>query len=382
MMKKLFLIFLFLLWIFWSSTFALEYCEKTQSSSTTITYTSSASSYYPTFDPFKAFWDTWTASTSDPTAWASNSSACASWEYLQIQFSTAVPVYSYRISRRAWSSTFEFPKAWDFIASNDWSTRRLLERRSNQTPSDWNFLNYSYSTGNTYSYFRLVFTDKNTSCDRFAVWEWDISTNSDNPSYWFIPALTTSPQTITTTWTSQVLWYLSGDLSRISSWVNYIVYYSWSTSSSTGFLLYYNWISESITKNLWLINTTFVKSSSWSNDLTFSPNPNNTISFNSLPVNYTWSNIIVSWNYNVFISWGVLFIQNYITSWSNISWYTLLFTWALWTWTQNFTWNAFEWFYGQGLRFVVVNYPLIFISMFGILLVFFLYRVLFRKRQF
>lgn len=65
----------------------------------------------------------------------------------------------------------------------------------------------------------------------------------------------------------------------------------------------------------------------------------------------------------------------------NFSWYTFTGRSDLQTnQEQVFSWNVFEWFYAQAMKFVVSNYPLIFLLMFGVALVLLILKLLFRRR--
>lgn len=150
----------------------------------------------------------------------------------------------------------------------------------------------------------------------------------------------------------------------------------------TGVQILYNATSYETTKNIMLQNTTFEK---FEDDdyVYFNAQSSNNIVLNDVPVDYTWSTFIFSWqDFQVNISWWVL----YITDIPAMTWQ--IFTWYLLTWIvqalswSTFTWNAFEWYYNQILGAVLDNLDLILIVWFILLSVIVLWRMLFPRRRF
>lgn len=102
---------------------------------------------------------------------------------------------------------------------------------------------------------------------------------------------------------------------------------------------------------------------------------------------YELTDIYLSWAYNKNYTWWASNfwlmdpVCDYKQPWWEFLWYVVSWWTDLeFTENQNFSWNVFEGFYTQGMRFVVSNYPTILMVMFWVLLVLLIYRILFRRR--
>ncbi len=122
--------------------------------------TASASSYYQTYTPDRAFDDQTT------TEWLSDNSLPG---YLQYDFGEGnnKRIAKYRIYYEHPSSYDHSPNDWTFEASNDGSTWTTLDTQTGQGWSGNGWKEYTFSNTTQYRYYRIYITDNTGSSDNY-----------------------------------------------------------------------------------------------------------------------------------------------------------------------------------------------------------------------
>lgn len=254
--------------------------------------------------------------------------------------------------------TVSFSWAWQLI---NWHYLINLLRIASKASSRqeiwrWNYTSWNYG-------FYIMWGRQSTTCSWLSLPDWWSSTLINNYFYDFrtINLKYLTPKSIdwisihsnlwTDTFTGQNV-YLEGsyDYIKIDSWTDVRYVHSDYVWAFTGVNIHWksalNWWTRTDFYNL----TDLYLESSYNKS-------------------YTW------WASNFWVLSPVFDNSTYSFSWYYVSWWSNL----EFTENQTFSWNVFEGFYTQGVRFVVSNYPTILMSMFWVLLVLLVLRTFIRK---
>lgn len=371
-MKKLFLfvIISFFSFVWFSSVKA----ETIPSINVPYLWYTVASSTLDNYDAWKIF-DKWP--NNNTSIWHAQYPQTTDPQRVSITLPYSIKIWKYEIT--AWQ--YSKPINRQLQASNNWSSWVDLDIQTWQSFMNYEKKSYTFTPLSTlYSKYRIYVTDTTESdyvVDLAELQLFPVSRqNWSNLDIWLIPTLSAN---IDNVW-SQII---------IFSW-EFIVAYSWDdqiisceSTDNIDALIYYNTNETLSTSGLVVLDDTFQYTLSYPWWVpTFLPEiTGNNITYNWLPVDYIWNDIVISWNYNVFVTWWVLYIQDFFNTWSSFTWYVPMLN--LWSWeVESFTWNMFAWFYQQAQWFVLANFKTFFIVMLISLLVIFFYRSLFTKKRY